>query len=114
MSEIDSVGPAFPVTPTDNSGKIGPTEYGLTKREWYAGMALQGISSRDSIQFHTCEKHYGIFVYDDECYSMCPFCETKDRLNSAFKEIIEIRSEQANKYSPCQPTGVVGKSESVK
>lgn len=58
----------------------------------------------------TCEKHYGVFVYDDECYSRCPFCETKDRLNSAFKEIIEIRSEQADKYSPCQPTGVVGKS----
>ena len=43
MSEIDSGGMAFPVTPTDRSGQIGPTEYGLTKREWYAGMALQGI-----------------------------------------------------------------------
>ena len=31
MSEIDGGGPAFPVTPTDNSGQIGPTEYGLTK-----------------------------------------------------------------------------------
>ena len=46
MSEIDSGGPAFPVTPTDNSGQIGPTEYGLTKREWLAGMALQGILAR--------------------------------------------------------------------
>jgi hypothetical protein len=43
MSEIDGGGSAFPVTPTDNSGQIGPTEYGLTKREWYAGMALQGL-----------------------------------------------------------------------
>ena len=33
MSEIDSGGMAFPVTPTDRSGQIGPTEYGLTKRE---------------------------------------------------------------------------------
>lgn len=45
MSEIDSYSSAFPVTPTDNSGQIGPTEYGLTKREWFAGMALQGILS---------------------------------------------------------------------
>ena len=45
MSEIDSGGMAFPVTPTDRSGQIGPTEYGLTKREWYAGMALQGYLS---------------------------------------------------------------------
>ena len=47
MSEIDSGGMAFPVTPTDRSGQIGPTEYGLTKREWYAGMALQGLLSGD-------------------------------------------------------------------
>lgn len=63
MSEIDSVGPAFPVTPTDNSGKIGPTEYGLTKREWYAGMALQGILSRDSIQFHKSTT-IAVWAYD--------------------------------------------------
>ena len=47
MSEIDSGGMAFPVTPTDNSGQIGPTEYGLTKREWFAGMALQGMMDND-------------------------------------------------------------------
>ena len=63
MSEIDSVGPAFPVTPTDNSGKIGPTEYGLTKREWFAGMALQGILSRDSIQFHKSTT-IAVWAYD--------------------------------------------------
>ena len=50
MSEIDSVGPAFPVTPTDNSGQIGPTEYGLTKREWYAGMALQGMLAANHME----------------------------------------------------------------
>lgn len=48
MSEIDSGGMAFPVTPTDRSGQIGPTEYGLTKREWYAGMALQGLLANPS------------------------------------------------------------------
>ena len=47
MSEIDSGSSAFPVTPTDNSGQIGPTEYGLTKREWFAGMALQGMMESD-------------------------------------------------------------------
>lgn len=39
MSEIDSGGMAFPVTPTDRSGQIGPTEYGLTKRERCAKIA---------------------------------------------------------------------------
>lgn len=49
MSEIDSGSSAFPVTPTDNSGQIGPTEYGLTKREWFAGMALQGLLANPSV-----------------------------------------------------------------
>ena len=35
--------PAFPVTPTDNGGQIGPTMPGMTLREWLAGQALAGI-----------------------------------------------------------------------
>ena len=41
MSEIDSGGPAFP---TSEDAAHFP---GLTKREWFAGMALQGLLSGD-------------------------------------------------------------------
>ena len=40
---IKDGGPAFPVTPTDNSGQIGPTEYGMSLRDWFAGKAISGI-----------------------------------------------------------------------
>lgn len=40
MSEIDSGGPTFPVT------KDAAMFSGLTKREYFAGMALQGILAR--------------------------------------------------------------------
>ena len=43
MSEIDNGGQAFPVTPTDRGGQIGPTMMGMSLREWFAGMALQGL-----------------------------------------------------------------------
>lgn len=33
-------GPAFPFTPTDKSGQIGPVEPGMTLREYYAGIAF--------------------------------------------------------------------------
>lgn len=39
MSEIDSGGPAFPMSYEQKQTGV----WGLTKREWYAGMALQGI-----------------------------------------------------------------------
>ena len=41
MSEIDDGGTAFPVEGGPNSQLI--SHYGLSKREWYAGMALQGL-----------------------------------------------------------------------
>ena len=41
MSEIDDGGTAFPVEGGPNSQLI--SQYGLSKREWYAGMALHGI-----------------------------------------------------------------------
>jgi hypothetical protein len=39
----DNSGPAFPVTPTNNSGQIGDTQFGLSVRQWYAGLAMQGL-----------------------------------------------------------------------
>lgn len=36
-------GSAFPVTPTDRGGQIGPTELGMTLRDYFAAKALQGF-----------------------------------------------------------------------
>jgi len=41
MREIDSGGPAFPMSHEQKQTGV----WGLTKREWYAGMALQGYLS---------------------------------------------------------------------
>lgn len=39
MREIDSGGPAFPMSHEEKQTGV----WGLTKREWFAGMALQGL-----------------------------------------------------------------------
>lgn len=57
MSEIDSGGMAFPVS-QDTAHFPG-----MTLRQWYAGMALQGILSRDSIQFHKSTT-IAVWAYD--------------------------------------------------
>lgn len=36
-------GPAFPFTPTDRSGQIGPAHPGMSLRDWFAGQALAGL-----------------------------------------------------------------------
>lgn len=40
MSEINDGGPAFPYW----DGPNGKCHSGITKREWFAGMALQGLA----------------------------------------------------------------------
>lgn len=52
MSEIkDTSGPAFPRTKIVNDfprgSWEGPIDYGITKREYYAAMAMMGMMSRD-------------------------------------------------------------------
>lgn len=47
MSEIESGGPAFPVY----TQILGQTSLGLSKREWFAGMALQGLLDNLTIRF---------------------------------------------------------------
>ena len=45
MSEIDSGGPAFPMSHEQMQTGV----WGLTKREWYAGMALQVMTKNISL-----------------------------------------------------------------
>lgn len=40
---IDKSKTAFPVTPTDRSGQCAPTQWGMTLREHYAGLAMLGL-----------------------------------------------------------------------
>ena len=99
MSEIDSGGMAFPVTPTDRSGQIGPTEYGLTKREWYAGMALQGMLAANHM-----EQWRGEMTWPQQLHAI-----SIDAYSLADAMIRAMKVD-----SPCQPNGVVGKWEAAK
>ena len=58
MSEIDNGGPAFPVTPMDSGGQIATTMMGMSLREWFAGMALQGLATHQDWYLGTAEKPY--------------------------------------------------------
>ena len=43
MTEKNNGGPAFPVTVTDKSGQIAPTETGMSLRDYFAAKAMQGL-----------------------------------------------------------------------
>ena len=44
---------AYPITETDKSGQIAPTHLGMTLREHYAGLAMQGLLSLELEDFET-------------------------------------------------------------
>lgn len=55
MSKNDG-GPAFPYTPTDRSGQIGPSYDGMSLRDWFAGMILS-----------YCAEDWRKFCKKDQC-----------------------------------------------
>lgn len=51
---IDDGGPAFPNTAQyDEDGSLMMTQYGMSLRDWFAGMALQGILPKQGNAFET-------------------------------------------------------------
>lgn len=66
MSEIDDGGPAFP---TDSESQVGERVWhfsGITKREWFAGMALQGMLANPSINIAKSDLCNGAFNFADK------------------------------------------------
>lgn len=57
MSKPDNGGPAFPVVAENGLGHIAD---GLSKREWFAGMVLQGFCANPEftiMEYHKIAKH---------------------------------------------------------
>ena len=59
MTEKNDGGPAFPVTVTDKSGQIAPTEIGMSLRDYFAAKALQGLLSYS----HAADRFRGELKY---------------------------------------------------
>lgn len=50
MSNKPEGGPAFPVDEKNDDGTHFYTNMGMTLRQWYAGMAMQGFAARGYFQ----------------------------------------------------------------
>lgn len=64
MSEIDNSGPAFPNTKENDS--VGYGHRGLTKREYFAAVALQGMLANPSINIAKSDLCNGAFNFADK------------------------------------------------
>ncbi len=40
-------GPAYPVTPIDGAGRVGPNEFGMTLLDYFAAHVAQGMAASD-------------------------------------------------------------------
>ena len=97
MSEIDNGGTAFPVS--EDTAHFP----GMTLRQWYAGMALQGYLSNPT--------SFGPPVPESDKYN--PRLVADVSANFAYM-LADAMIRAGEKDSPCQPNGVVGKSEDAK
>jgi hypothetical protein len=52
MNTANDGGPAFPVTPTDRSGQIAPTEFGMSLRDYFAAKAMQTLLGSEYTSEH--------------------------------------------------------------
>lgn len=68
MSEgINDGGPAFPCQPHDPQGApCGPLEYGMSLRDWFAGMALQGLLTGQ----HSESSKHNMSGLPEECFGI--------------------------------------------
>jgi len=64
MSEIDSGGNAFPHC--EWVGDVHTHRVGMSLREWYAGVALQGLLSNPSINFERSSLSACAFSFADK------------------------------------------------
>ena len=103
MSEIKLTytgGPAFPVSE-------GTVQFrGLSKREWFAGMALQGMLSDPSPSSRGCAEAVASNLATGRDISTFTGIITKAAYHYA-----DAMIRAGKKDSPCQPNGVVGKSQ---
>lgn len=108
MSEIDDGGAAF----SRNAYA------GMSLREWYAGMALQGLLANPSVilkqtdipelsfeyadaviragkggvMLVTCEQHNCVVIFEGKTIGGCPMCQLEDELDLAKEQIENLES----------------------
>lgn len=99
MSEINDGGPAFPHW----DGPTGKVISGLSKREWFAGMALQGYLSNPT--------SFGPPVPESDKYN--PRLVADVSANFAYM-LADAMIRAGKNCSPCHTTGVVEKLEEEK
>lgn len=66
MTEKNNGGPAFPVTITDKSGQIAPTEIGMSLRDYFAIHASEKDIEAVRFGFSDMSRSEARYIYADE------------------------------------------------